>query len=76
VLTKFAHGESWLSGRERQRGVVFYAPVNLCDRRACSTSVAVGIKGLTNETGYLYTFNCIPAELRTRENTLYIAELP
>ncbi len=43
VLTKFAYVESWLSGRKRQREVVFYAPVNLCDRRACSASVAVGI---------------------------------
>ena len=43
VLTKFAHVESRLSGRKRQRKVVFYAPVNLCDRRPCSTSVAVGL---------------------------------
>src|SRR5437016_14617292 len=43
VLTKFAHVESRLSGHKRQREVVFYAPVNLCARRACSTSVAVGI---------------------------------
>jgi len=43
VLTKFAHVESRLSGRNRQRGAVFYAPVNLCDRRVCSTSVAVGL---------------------------------
>jgi hypothetical protein len=28
----------------RQREVVFCAPVNLCDRRACSASVAVGIR--------------------------------
>ena len=46
VLTKFAHVESRLSGRERQREVVFYAPVNLCDRRACSASVAVGLWGV------------------------------
>src|SRR5262245_61247628 len=45
VLTKFAHVESQLSGRKRQREGVFYAPVNLCDRRACSASVAVGIIG-------------------------------
>jgi hypothetical protein len=25
--------------------VIFYKPVNLCDRRACSASVAVGIIG-------------------------------
>ena len=43
VLTKFAHVESRLSGHKRQREVVFYAPVNLCARRACSTSVAVGL---------------------------------
>jgi hypothetical protein len=43
VLTTFAHVESRLSGRKRQRAVVFYAPVNLCDRRACSASVAVGV---------------------------------
>src|SRR5712691_6168069 len=43
VLTKFAHVESRLSGHKRQREVVFYAPVNLCDRRACSASVAVGL---------------------------------
>src|SRR5437016_2099855 len=34
VLTKFAHVESWLSGRKRQKEKVFYAPVDLCDRRA------------------------------------------
>src|SRR5262249_38487772 len=43
VLTKFAHVESRLSGRKRQKEVVFYTPVILCDRRPCSTSVAVGI---------------------------------
>src|SRR5262245_41005343 len=43
VLTKIAHVESRLSGHKRQRGVVFYALVNLCDRRACATSVAVGV---------------------------------
>src|SRR5713101_8137198 len=43
VLTKFAHVESRLSGRRRQREEVFYTPVNLCDRRPCSTSVAVGV---------------------------------
>jgi hypothetical protein len=43
VLTKFAHVESRLSGRKRQRKVVFYAPVNLYDRRVCSASVAVGL---------------------------------
>ena len=43
VLTKFAHVESRLSGRKLQRKVVFYAPANLCDRRPCSTSVAVGL---------------------------------
>ena len=44
VLTKFAHVESRLSGRLRRRKVIFYKPVNLCDRRACSASVAVGLK--------------------------------
>src|SRR5712691_7367644 len=43
VLTKFAHVESQLSGRKRQREAVFCAPVNLCARRACSASVAVGL---------------------------------
>jgi hypothetical protein len=43
VLTKFVYVESRLSGRKQQREVVFYAPVNLCDRRPCSTSVAVGV---------------------------------
>src|SRR6266487_7029817 len=43
ALPKIAHVESRLSGRKRQREVVFYVPVNLCDRRACSASVAVGI---------------------------------
>src|SRR5437870_11946843 len=42
VLTKFAHVEMQLSGRLRRRGVMFYKLVNTCDRRACSTSVAVG----------------------------------
>ncbi len=40
---KFAHVESRLSGRKRQREEGFYVPVNLCDRRPCSTSVAVGV---------------------------------
>jgi hypothetical protein len=44
VLTKFSHVESRLSGRQRPTEVVFYAPLNLCDRRACSASVAVGLK--------------------------------
>src|SRR5262245_1636110 len=43
VLTKFAHVESQLSGRKRQREAVCYAPVYHCDRRPCSTSVAVGL---------------------------------
>jgi len=43
VLTKCAHVESRFFGRRRQGKVVFYASVNLCDRRACSVSVAVGI---------------------------------
>ena len=43
VLTKFAHVALRLSGNKRQRGAVFYAPVNLCDRRPCSASVAVGL---------------------------------
>ena len=44
VLTKFAHVESRLSGHKRQTEVVFYAPVNLCEKRACSASVAVGLR--------------------------------
>src|SRR5262249_35620322 len=44
ALTIFAHVESRLSGRKRPREVVFYAPLNLCDRRACSASVAVGLE--------------------------------
>jgi hypothetical protein len=47
VLTKFAHVALRLSGHKRQRGAVFYAPVNLCDRRPCSASVAVGIRNCT-----------------------------
>ena len=43
MLTKFAYVESRLSGLKRQREVVFYVPVNLCDRRVCSASVAVGL---------------------------------
>src|ERR671933_601601 len=43
--TKFAPVESRLSGCKRQREVVSYARVNLCDRRACSASVAVGVEG-------------------------------
>ena len=43
VLTKFAHIEPRLSGRLRRREVIFYKPVNPCDRRVCSTSVAVGL---------------------------------
>ena len=43
VPVKFAHVESRLSGRKRHREEGFYAPVNLCDRRPCSTSVAVGL---------------------------------
>ena len=43
VLTKFARVESRLSGRKRRREAIFYTPVNLCDRRACSASVAVGL---------------------------------
>jgi hypothetical protein len=45
VLTKFAHVESRFFGHKRQREVVLYVPVNLCARRACSTSVAVGLMG-------------------------------
>src|SRR5215207_8608876 len=44
VLTKFAHVESRFFGHKRQREVVLYVPVNLCDRRVCSTSVAVGLR--------------------------------
>src|SRR5215831_3879952 len=55
VLTKFAHVESRLSGRQRPTEVVFYAPLNLCDRRACSASVAVGIR-LQPITHYGCTF--------------------
>jgi hypothetical protein len=40
---QFAHVTSRLSGRKRQREVMFYVPVNLCERRACSASVAVGL---------------------------------
>ena len=43
VLTKFIHVESRLSGRQRPTEAVFYAPINLCDRSACSASVAVGL---------------------------------
>ena len=43
VLTQFAHVESRLSSRKRQRELVFYTSVNHCDKRACSASVAVGL---------------------------------
>jgi hypothetical protein len=46
VSTKFAYVESRVCGRKPQREVVFYAPVNLRDRRACSASVAVGLRGM------------------------------
>src|SRR5262249_11884641 len=49
MLTKFAHVESRFSGRKRQREEVFYTPVILCDRRPCSTSVAVGLEGSCQE---------------------------
>jgi hypothetical protein len=57
VLTKFAHVESQLSGRKQQKEVVFYTPVNLCDRREGSASVAVG----------LYTF--LPSRRDNKEKT-------
>src|SRR5262249_38520398 len=62
MLTKFAHVESRLSGRKRQREVVFYAPVNLCDRRACSTSVAVGLEHLLEERAGLYALTQLKRE--------------
>ena len=43
--TKFAHVESRFFGRKRQGKVVFYPSANLCDGRACSVSVAVGVRG-------------------------------
>ena len=58
VLTKFAHVELRLSGRLRRRGVMFYKLVNPCDRRACSTSVAVGLNALpATESGARYYAN-------------------
>ena len=41
-LTTFAHVESQLSGRKRQREVVFSAPVNLCIEEHVLQCVAVG----------------------------------
>jgi hypothetical protein len=55
VLTKFAHVALRLSGHKRQRGAVFYAPVNLCDRRPCSASVAVGIVVVVNRDRVLWS---------------------
>jgi hypothetical protein len=43
VLTKFAHVESRLSGRKRQRKAAFDVPLNPCARSVCSRSVAVGL---------------------------------
>jgi hypothetical protein len=54
ALTKFAHVALRLSGHKRQRGAVFYAPVNLCDRRPCSASVAVGLSITESRAVYLY----------------------
>ena len=57
IPTTFAHVESRLSGRKQQKEVVFYTPVNLCDRREGSASVAVG----------LYTF--LPSRRDNKEKT-------
>src|SRR5438876_7918455 len=67
VLTKFAHVESRLSGRKRQRKVVFYTPINLCDRRPCSTSVAVG---LSTGTILLFPIFFSNHPSRSRKNNL------
>src|SRR5262249_32674605 len=47
VLTKFSHVELRLSGRQQPTEVVFYAPLNLCDRRVCSAYVAVGLSAFS-----------------------------
>ena len=44
VLAKFAHLESRHSGCKRQREVVFYTPVNHCDRRAWSPTAPSAIE--------------------------------
>jgi hypothetical protein len=65
ALTKFAHVESRLSGHKRQRGVVFYAPINLCDRRACSTSDVVGLfpSGTVTDTTPTYIWRSVSTAL-------------
>src|SRR5207249_860350 len=42
VLSKFAHVESRLCGRQRRGKAAFDVSINPCARRACSRSVAVG----------------------------------
>src|SRR5262245_35210783 len=44
VLSKFAHVESRLRGRQRRGKAAFGVPINPCARRVCSRSVAVGLK--------------------------------
>src|SRR5262245_48099769 len=48
VLSKFAHVESRLRGRQRRGKAAFGVPINPCARRACSRSVAVGQNSLKN----------------------------
>src|SRR5438445_12624477 len=43
VLSKFAHVESRLCGRQRRGKAAFDVSINPCARRACSRSVAVGL---------------------------------
>ena len=73
VLTKFAHVESRLFGHNRQKEVVLYVPVNLCDRRACSTSVAVGLSLVTGSQ--LLVYPSLPACRQTDAAPLH-AHLP
>src|SRR5262245_26443017 len=54
MLTTFVHVESRFFGHKRQRSVVLYVPVNLCDRRACSTRVAVRIVPGANQMFPVY----------------------
>ena len=78
VSTKFAHVESRLSSRKRQGGVVFYTPANLCDRRACSASVAVGVidGGLGDRCSQRRACRRPPARARSARSVLAAASRP
>src|SRR5262245_18266587 len=50
VLSKFAHVESRLRGRQRRRKAALGVPINPCARRVCSRRVAVGLMGDFSDT--------------------------